>query len=103
MQLIRKLGTKLINCYLQSFAVFLCPYCHKEVVRQLSSGKSAKSCGCVKYKNVTYGYSKEKLYKVWVSMKDRCSNLNHKFYKDYSGRGITICQSWQDDYSAFRG
>ena len=44
----------------------------------------------------------ERLYSVWYNMKNRCSNLNHKFYKDYGGRDILICHAWQNDYSAFR-
>lgn len=29
-------------------------------------------------------------------MKRRCSNPNDKFYKDYGGRGITVCDEWID-------
>ena len=29
-------------------------------------------------------------------MKDRCYNKNNKHYKDYGGRGITICDEWKD-------
>lgn len=29
-------------------------------------------------------------------MKNRCYNPNNKFYKDYGGRGITVCEEWID-------
>ena len=29
-------------------------------------------------------------------MKRRCLNPNDKFYKDYGGRGITVCDEWAD-------
>ncbi len=35
-------------------------------------------------------------YKVWTGMKDRCYNPKEKCYSRYGGRGITICQRWQD-------
>lgn len=33
-------------------------------------------------------------------MRDRCHNPNFKQWKDYGGRGITICKEW-DDYRVF--
>lgn len=48
MELIRKLGTRLENNRLTSWAIFLCPFCLKEVERRLSQGKRDKSCGCMK-------------------------------------------------------
>jgi hypothetical protein len=27
-------------------------------------------------------------------MKQRCLNPNHKHYKNYGGRGITVCRQW---------
>lgn len=29
-------------------------------------------------------------------MKARCNNPNHRFYKDYGGRGIKVCEEWSD-------
>ncbi len=34
-------------------------------------------------------------YRSWVAMKERCNNKNHKRWKDWGGRGISVCQSWQ--------
>jgi hypothetical protein len=31
---------------------------------------------------------------TWRTMRDRCNNPNHKSYKAYGGRGITICERW---------
>lgn len=51
-----------------------------------------------KPKTSRYRDLKEKhpLYKIWSGMRSRCNNLNNKHYKDYGGRGITICESWND-------
>ena len=37
-----------------------------------------------------------KTYTVWVEMKGRCNNPKNKSYKDYGGRGIKVCQRWDD-------
>lgn len=42
----------------------------------------------------THGMTKTKLFDVWQSMKQRCNDKNHKSYKDYGGRGITVFYNW---------
>ena len=42
-----------------------------------------------------------KLYNTWLHMRGRCNNPNDKDYKYYGGRGIKICDEWQD-YAVFR-
>lgn len=37
----------------------------------------------------------ERLYRIWHSMKQRCSNKNLPFYKYYGGKGVTVCPEWQ--------
>lgn len=48
-----------------------------------------------------HGKSFSREYKSWQQAKDRCFNLNHHCYEKYGGRGITMCQEWKDDFSAF--
>lgn len=36
-------------------------------------------------------------YRAWVAMKNRCLNPNQARFKDYGGRGITICERWLGD------
>ena len=45
--------------------------------------------------------SKDNRYEVWRSMKARCYNKNHKNYKNYGGRGITVCDEWINDFLQF--
>ena len=65
-----------------------------------------KSCGCMSRKwqgnaRRTHGKTNTSLYKVYASMKNRCYNKNEPRYKDYGGRGVTICQEWLDDFMNF--
>lgn len=46
--------------------------------------------------------SKERLYGIWVGIKDRCFNSNATHYCNYGGRGITVCPEWSNDYDAFK-
>jgi hypothetical protein len=39
-------------------------------------------------------------YSAWVNMRQRCLNPKNKRFKDYGGRGITICPQW-DDFMCF--
>lgn len=42
-----------------------------------------------------------KLYHVWLSMRARCNNPNDKGYQNYGGRGIKVCNEW-NDYKNFK-
>lgn len=49
----------------------------------------------------THGATHSKIYKVWKNAKQRCFNKNNHSYKNYGGRGITVCDEWKNDFQAF--
>jgi len=62
----------------------------------LKLGK-VRSCGCIKRNNSpakTHGMSFTPTHASWRDMKGRCLNKNRTRYKDYGGRGITVCNDW---------
>ena len=65
------------------------------------TGGISKSCGCLqkeiigKRASVHNGYG-TRLYNVWNSMRQRCNNPSHASYQNYGGRGIKICDEWND-------
>ncbi len=70
----------------------------------LRSGDS-KSCGCLLHdvmraRNTTHGLRSHPAYRTWAHMRGRCQDENDKDYPNYGGRGITICQEWED-FSVF--
>lgn len=62
---------------------------------------SNKTIHTISNSRKTHGESNTRLYKIWNSMKQRCSNKNHPSYKDYGARGISLCEEWED-YESFR-
>lgn len=40
-------------------------------------------------------------YRIWWSMKQRCSATTRKDYEYYGGRGITVCDRWRDSFLNF--
>ena len=40
-------------------------------------------------------------YTSWQAMKQRCYYPKHKDYANYGGRGITVCDRWQNSFANF--
>lgn len=65
---------------------------------------ATQSCGCLKRESIprfTHGLSKTATHRSWVHMKGRCLNRKDSGYKDYGGRGITICARWRHSFQNF--
>ena len=82
--------------------------CGKIVERPRSRLKSSNvpSCGCYKEEragklNKTHGGRHERLYLVWMDMRRRCYDKKDDAYSRYGGRGIKVCEEW-NDYAMFR-
>ena len=43
-----------------------------------------------------------RLYRIWRGMKTRCSVVDATYYSYYGGRGITVCEEWQNSFETFR-
>ena len=83
--------------YKYRFGLYECQYCGREFECRISSviNGHTKSCGCVNFLK-KHGLCSNKFYKTWNNMIQRCTNPNHRKYKDYGARGITICEEWLD-------
>lgn len=71
----------------------------------LLSGKTL-SCGCLQKERTSkaskkHGDTDSRLYNVWCAMKRRCYNKSVPEYVNYGARGVTMCDEWRDDYTAF--
>jgi hypothetical protein len=66
-------------------------------------GRRAAALGASRH-NSTHGETRGGMtaeYRCWTAMKTRCGNPNHKHFKHYGGRGITIIPRWLNSYQAF--
>ena len=68
--------------------------------------KKSKGNGCLKcvrsfHVNRTHGETGTKIHRLWICMRFRCQNPNYAGFKDYGGRGITVCEEWED-YLVFK-
>lgn len=43
----------------------------------------------------------ERLHSIWKSMINRCFNHQSFEFKNYGGRGITVCDEWKNDFLSF--
>lgn len=59
------------------------------------------SCGCTAHRNTTHGLSHTKTYATWNAMRDRCNNPASDSYKWYGGRGIKVCERWNNSFENF--
>lgn len=41
------------------------------------------------------------MYQTWANMKQRCFNKKNPRYKDYGGRGISVCERWVISFNSF--
>ena len=94
-EIFRKFATKK-STKKRIFGLFECQYCGKEFETQISNVKSGntKSCGCLV--GEYHGMKKHRFYNTYRNMMQRCYTKSNPAYKDYGGRGITVCEEWLD-------
>ena len=56
--------------------------------------RGSNSCKC---KNV----KSKRLYSIWINIKTRCCNPKTRVYKHYGGRGLKVCDEWQNNFQEF--
>ena len=93
------------------FALFECEHCGKQVEKQKNNGLRDFSCGCARYEltsksNAIHGDSNSNaeyynLWSTWRNMRDRCNRSTNKDYQYYGGKGIVVCNEW-NDYLEFK-
>lgn len=64
----------------------------------------SKSCGCLNAEKASehcksmskHNMWKTRIYRIWCGMKRRCQTPSVHNFNNYGGRGITVCQEWQN-------
>ena len=91
--LVQDLGFKKLSGKSRRLALVKCKVCPNEFIATVESlnKKSRKACGCLH--NVCT-LPPKRLIRIRNNMMQRCYNSKHGSYKNYAGRGITVCEEW---------
>lgn len=60
-----------------------------------------QSCGCKRKSRLTHGMSGTKTFSIWRGMIQRCTNNKLESFKNYGGRGISVCDKWLSSFADF--
>ncbi len=71
--------------------------CKCEIIKpvresRLLSGETSQCSDCA---HTTHGKCYTRVYCIWYTMIQRCTNPKAKKYSNYGGRGITVCNKWK--------
>lgn len=70
-----------------------CPFCAKYLTTNPRRNRKRK------YEENVIG---TRLYRAFIQMKTRCTNPGYRYFNNYGGRGITICDEWVNNFNNFR-
>ena len=64
------------------------------------------SCGCLRAERLAvaitkHGDSRCRIYRIWMNIKQRCTNPKNNGYKYYGFKGVDICKEWLS-YESFK-
>ncbi len=79
----------------------ICNYDYSDV--KTGHTKQCRKCGIniIKQKKTKHNKSKTALYRKWQDAKNRCYNEKVSSYKNYGGRGISMCDDWRKTFDSF--
>src|SRR5262245_25860846 len=71
-------------------------HCGVEVDRRVVHLTSGASTRCKHRSYESRQKSKTPEYEAWLALIQRCTNPKNPRWKDYGGRGITVCDAWRE-------
>lgn len=79
--------------------------CGETITTKLNALRNGdvNSCGCLRKEGnrTSHKMIHTPEYASWSHMKDRCKNINSKDFKNYGGRGISVCERWDMSFENF--
>ncbi len=83
--------SKVAGAYLRQYPNRTCRNCSLKI-----NNTKGKDHYNYKHGRASRIHGKQRIYHIWISMRERCNNPNAVQYKDYGERGIKICKEWDD-------
>jgi len=87
-----------------------CGNYHKVASGHLRDVGGVRSCGCLRAETakrspITHGHTCGRVfsptYRTWRAMLNRCFLVGQSRFRDYGGRGITVCTRWEKSFETF--
>lgn len=97
---------KIKNNY-RSFVLYNCTECNSSIKTRLDYALKRKNglCHSCNKKGKVYFFTHKKshlrIYNTWLNIKSRCNNKNDINYPNYGGKGIKICEEWENSFILF--
>lgn len=77
--------------------ILLCTDCIEKIAQESKEQKAREAA----YKKSISAAGNKRLFNVYHNMIQRCHNPNHPNYKNYGGRGISVCKEWRESFKSF--
>lgn len=93
-----------VGSQIHRLAVFRCECGNRVIISRSCVRKGRKTCGCesrkaIGIRSLIHGNARRGKhtpeFRTWACMKNRCESPSHDKYEYYGGRGIKICERWQ--------
>lgn len=79
---------------------------HEATSYNLTRGRTTQCRSCmilqIAKSNTKHGCKPKRLHEIYANMKTRCHNPNYELWSRYGGRGIKVCEEWENSYKSFR-
>jgi len=60
------------------------------------TSKGCNACSKAKRWAGHINYSKTRIHRIWLNMRNRCNNTGTPDYQFYGARGIKVCEEWSN-------
>jgi hypothetical protein len=87
------------NKYIDTGWLCRCDCGVEKVVRRsllIDTTRPVTSCGCARKKGSKKSGEYKGLHTTWIAMRHRCGNPKASDYKYYGGKGIKVCEEWEN-------
>lgn len=111
LKIIKAVGYLNKRCHYYVECICDCGKIDIKAAEPIKSGKIV-SCDCYRrsvcskrlktHGESPYVVGKNKIFNLWISIKNRCFNKNAKAYPNYGGRGITMCNGLRHSFISFK-